>query len=350
MSTATGSNTIWAYYWEDDGEFAQEPADISDTDLKSFGLNEEIDDPEGSNNPERLSRPFNRQTQQMVATNFEGSWGTDFTMSNTWWLQYVFGKPVSTSEITDGGTGTGNFRHEYETQAANPPRSAQLIEEVHYPNGTIEQTVYIGAIVDSTDVDVSVEDTVEVSLGGLYADQRFFPDASNSPFGVIGSQPASEYRAMHFGQSDLFMDLDNDSTIERKALVQDASASFGLNAELENALGNRTPVIPSFLEIESTLDYTTLVRDNFAEEEKRAMYGSQSATQVQTKIDSQVAGELEFISEDEPNRMFLEFADTFPESFSRNNTGDPTAALEEDSSREVEQLTVTVETDESQPL
>jgi len=43
MSTATGANTIAVYRWEDDGEFNQDPGNVSDTTNKVFGANETLD-------------------------------------------------------------------------------------------------------------------------------------------------------------------------------------------------------------------------------------------------------------------------------------------------------------------
>lgn len=347
MSTATGANTIWVYRWEDDQEFNQNPGEITDTENKTFGANVTADAADRSNNPERMWRPFDRAAETILEMQFDGSWGADFVLSNTWWLQFIFGEPEV--EGTDAP-----YTHTYNLDPANPPKSAHLIEETHYPDGTAEQTVYTGCFVPSGDVDVSVEDTVDISLDGEYADEEFYEDATNSPYGEIASQPSIEYRPMHFGNSYLRLDVTNDGSVDLRSLVQDASLTLEGNVEGERELGTRFIAIPSFLQFEPDISYTNLVGLGNKSEEQRASYGSTAATSPQESMheSNDLEGELEFdagIAEEE-NSVTFELEGAFPDTYSRNNIGDPQEALEDDIDRMVRDVTAVVQSDMAEPL
>jgi len=348
---STGAHTIWVYRWEDDGSYNQAPDAPTDSTNKVFGANETMDTADRSNNPERMMRPFQRYAEDIIETQFDGSWSTEFTLANTWWLQFFFGEP------TISGT-EAPYTFEYDTDPSNgtAPKSAQLIEETHHEDGTVTQTVYTGVIASSIDIDVSVEDTVSISIDGEYADETSYDDVTNeSPLGVIGTQPSLEYRAMHFGNSVLSMDVDNDGTAETRSLIQDAGLSLEGNVELENELGTRFSVIPSYLNYEPSLDYTSLVTGSNADEEKESAYGasydSLSASPQETMVDADIDGSLEFdANTSTTNKMTMNILGAFPEDYSRSNIGDPSETLEDDITRMIENVTVTVESDKEAPV
>jgi len=151
--TATGADTIWAYVYEDDGSYNQSPGSPTDTNFKTFGANVTADAIDRSNNAERMFRPFSREAETVLEGAFDGSLGADWTLANTWWLQFIFGKPA-----TDGSGDP--FTHTYNIGNDNPPRTAHVVEETHYKDGSVEQVVYTGVFANSIDLDVSVEDTV----------------------------------------------------------------------------------------------------------------------------------------------------------------------------------------------
>lgn len=357
-SSVTGAHTIWVYLWEDDDAYNQEPGDITETsaDAKIFGTNETMNAQDRENNPQRMFRPFNRASEDIIEQQFDGSWGADFVLTNSWWFQFFYGEPTVT-EVVAGE----EYEHYYEADPRTPPKSAHIIEETHYPGGTVEQVVYTGSVSGSIDVDVSVEDTVGVSLDGLYAqDWTFNSNEDTLPygddveglFGELGGQPETQYRAMHFGNSRLSWDLDEDGVAEFKALVQDAGVSFEGNVEGEYELGSRIVAIPSYLQFDPSVDYTSLVGVDNQDQERRNAYGDQAAnTQQETMQDAEIVGDLEIdngLDLGLQNPLVFNLEGGFPESMSRSNVGDPQETLEEDISRMVSEITVTVTSEQEE--
>jgi len=354
-TTATGAQTIWVYLWEDDDAFNQTPGSPTESilngDEKIFGINETMDSQDRENNPERMFRPFSRTAEDIIETQFDGSWSADFVLTNSWWLQFFFGEPTVT-EVTAGT----EYTHFYETDPATPPKSAHLIEETHYPSGNVEQVVYTGCAASSIDIDVATEDTVGVSLDGLYAqDHTFNTGAGDSlPYGDasagIGSQPDTVYRAQHFGNSTLNVDLDDDGTAEFRRLIQDATVTMEGNMEGEYELGSRVVAVPSYLQYEPSVDYTGLVGLGVEDEERRNAYGTQTSSTVESTME-QAAIEANLEIDDglaltESNPVLLTALGNFPDSYTRNNVGDPQETLEEDVSRMTQDVEVTVTTDQ----
>lgn len=347
MSASSGANTILVYRWEDDNTFNQDPGNVSDGTNKIFGANESFDSNDFSNNPERQYRPFRRFSEEIIETQFEGNWSTEASLTNTYWLQFFFGRPQSTS-------GSGPYTHNYATAPDTPPRSAQIIEETHHSDGFVEQTVYKGCLCSSIDADVSIEDMVTISLDGSYADSVTYDNPSGeSPYGEIGSQPNLEYRPMHFGNSVLRMDVDDDGTAETKALVQDATINLEGNVEMGYELGTRFGVIPELLEFTPSIDYTNLVRGSFSGEERKQAYGSAVGTSPATPqetMEAQIDGELEFnANTSTSNKLVFNILGAFPEDYERSGVGDPSETLEDDLSRMANEVTATVTADQPSP-
>lgn len=346
--TTTGADTIWVYRWEDDGEFNQAPGDPTDTTDKTFGADVTADAFDRSQNPERIYKPFSRAADTILEAQFDGSWGTDHILSNTWWLQFIFGQPT-----TNGDGSSAPYTHTYELDNGNPPRTAHLIQETHYNDGSVSQTVYTGCFVSSIDVDVSTEDTVSVSLDGTYTDEEYYETASNSPYAEIGTQPDIEYRPMHFGNSLFKFDRDGDGSAEVLSLVQDASISLEGNAEGERELGTRLIATPSFLQFEPDISYTHLVDASIKEDEQTASaYGSTAATSIQETMNAanDLAAELEFdAGTGTPNKLIFNTTGAFPDSYSRDNVGSPEDPLEDDVDRLAQDVTATVESDVEMP-
>lgn len=349
MSASTGAHTIWCYRWEDDGEYNQNPSNISDDTNKIFGADETMETADRSNNPERMMRPFQRHSEQILEMEFDGSWQADFVLTNTWWLQFFYGAPTSSGSSVP-------YTHDYSTDPTSPPKSAQLIEETHHSDGTITQTIYTGVVAGSIDTDVSVQDTANITIDGLYADEETYDTdvANNSPFGTIGSQPDTSYRAMHFGNSILKMDVDEDDTHETLAHVQDAGLSLEGNVELGYELGTRFPVIPEFLNFEPSINYTTLIDGGNAMSERKQMYGASSGsepyTPAETMSDAEIVGALEFdANTGTDNKLVFNLKGAFPEDYSRSNIGNPEDPLEDDITRMINNVTVTVTSDTETP-
>lgn len=341
MTTLTGSRQIWAFVWEDDGEYAQEPGAPSDAEFKAFGDDEDISEPDPDNNPETYYRPFSRTPSEYHEMEFSGSWGVDFIYTHPWWLGFVFGQPDIVDNTADGN----GYELTFQEDPTTPAKTAHLIEETHYEDGSVAQTVYIGAGVDSPDMSTSVQDTFDVSLDGFYADQRTYDAASNSPYGEIGSQPTTDFSPLNFANAELYLDLDDDSTAEFKGRVQDLDLTFNSNAEADYELGTRFATDVAFLDFEPELTYTARVSTTSKDTERKSFYGNQVDTTgdavypAEELSDADIAGNVDLFSRKEENELTVEFTEAFPASYQRSNTGDPESAVDDDVDRNLTGLT-----------
>ena len=339
MVVLTGSRQIWAFIWEDDDAYAQEPGEPVDEDFKAFGDGEDVSEPDADNSEETLYRPFDRQPSTYLEMEYDGSWGVDFMYTNPWWLCFVFGEPT----VTDNEDGTWDL--EFELDPERPPRTAHLIEETHYSDGTVSQTVYMGATVDSPDISTSVQDPLDVSLDGFYADERTYEDANNSPYGVIGEQPDTDFHPLTFANTELHLDLDDTGTADFKGGVQDVDLSFNSNAEADYELGTRFSTDRAYLDFEPDLTYTARVRDETKDEERTSFYGNQVDTSgdelfpAEELSDANILGNIQMFSRKEDNELTLSFGEAFPSSYQRQNTGDPESAVDDDLDRLLTNLT-----------
>lgn len=345
-STTTGAQTLWTFVWEDDDSFAQEPGEPADNDFKPFGDRENITEPDGNNNYESIFRPFSREPSNYLEGEFTGSWGVDFIYTNPYWLSFIFGAPDVVE--TDGV-----YNLTYELSPDNPPRSAHVIEETHYDDGSVEQNVYIGAIVESPSVSISVGDTVDVSLSGNYSSERNYADASLSPHGIIGEQPDTNFRPLHFGNANLFLDINEDGNAERQGRVQQIDFNFNGTVQLEQEIGTRFATVPSFLELEPDVSYSKFLSSDTKEQERRSFYGSLENEELEdfalpqeTLCGSDIAGRVELSSKCETNEAKFMFAQSFSDTYQRTNSGDVQSAIEEDVDRNVLGVSVSTQSEE----
>lgn len=347
MSTVTGSRQIIGFVFEDEGEFDQDPSEPTDDDLKDFGINETLDTQDRDQNSERLYKPYERIPNEFLEGGFDGSWSADFILTHGLWLPAVYGGPE-----VDGDTYT------FSLSKNNLPRTLQIVEQIDYPDGEIEQTVYTGATTSDPDVDVSVGDPVDVSISGDYAREHTASTAEGEdlffgdPETGIEEQPDTDVRPLHYGNAELHLDLDNDGEAEFQSLIQDASVSLNGNVELEDELGTRFAAAPSFLNFEADVSFTRLVNDDTKDDQKRLMYGGSASQEPnETLVDSEIDGELHIDAgiPDELNEFEISLNGTFPDSFSRNNIGSPEDVIEEDVDRFVREVDFVVTTDQYDP-
>jgi len=346
-STVTGGDQIFAFVFEDADSFAQDPGNPTDTNFKTFGIDETMDTQDREQNPERLNRPGKRTTDEFLETNFDGSWSSDFILTNAHWLRMIYGDPTV--------SGTDSNTYTFDLNNGNTPRSAHLIEQINYDDGTTEQTVYIGCPATDADFDVSVEDTVGISISGDYVTEKTFSsaDGDDMPYGDIvngiSQQPDEDVRPFHYGNSELLLDLDNSGTVDFQSLIQDVSVTLAANTEMEDELGTRFSVARSYLNFEPDVSFTRLVNDNDQDDQKALMYGSSTASEPQeTLVDSEIDGEVSFdvgLSA-ELNKYTFNLSGTFPDSFTRSNVGSIEDVIEEEVDRFVKDVGVVVETDQ----
>ena len=343
--TATGAQANFLFIMEDDVTFNQHPEDDPPDDegnWKVFGTDESFDSQDRDNNVDRLYRPFDRRAFEFLEGVFDGSWSTTFTLTNAWWLWTVYGEPD-----VDGDTYT--FTHE----SGRSPRSMQIIEEINYPDGEVEQTIYTGAVVSSMDADVAVGDPFEISLDGAYATEHNRSTAEGEsliygdPSDGIATQPDTNIRALHFANSELLTDIDGDGSVESRSLIQDVSLSHDGNVEMENEIGTRFAVAPSFLNFDFDVSFTRIVNTDEKTGDKRAMYGAPDVNTPQESLDdADVEGEVVVTpGSGELYDYNVQLEGTFPDSFSRNNVADPESVIEEDIDRFVTEIDWVVETD-----
>lgn len=352
MSVPTGASQIVAFIFEDKNEFAQDPTSntLTDTNFKPFGSNETMDSQDRDQNPTRLFRPFDRAADEILEGAFDGSWSVDATLTNAHWLRMVYGDPAV--------SGTNSNTYTFSYRQTEPVRTAQIIEETHYPDGEIVQTVYVGCLLSSADLSVSLEDPVDLSLDGSYAteytrstaegEDLIYGDVAGGLDSAEGGQPETLARPLHFGNSELRLDYDDDGTPEFTSLVQDADVSFDGNAELQGEIGTRFSVAPSYLEFEPDLSFTRLIDTTDKDTGKRQMYGDSAGIQPQeTMQDSTMDGKLVMDAglSGELNTFEIDLKGTFPDSYSRSNVGDPTDTLEEDVDRFITSIEAVVESD-----
>jgi hypothetical protein len=342
--TLTGARTTWAYCWEDPGAYAQEPGEPNDSgNWKAFGDNEDISEPELTNNEEEFTRPFNREPSTYLEMQAEGSWGTDFVFTNPFWLSYVYGNPQN---VTDNGDGTYDLTYQYDSEA--PPRTAHLVKQVHYANGDISQTIYIGVGADSVDFSTSVQDPLDVSVSGYYATERYYENVVDSPAGELSDQPDTDFRPLNFANASLFMDLDDDGTPERKGAVQDLDVTFNSDSEPDFELGSRFPSTTSFLLINPELSYTARITGDTRSEERKSVYGtagtlnaSADAQPAEELSEADIKGAVTLESRKEQNLLDVEFSEAFPSSHTPAGLGDPESQLDDEVDRNITDLTIT---------
>lgn len=390
MSIATGANQLFVLVFEEPGEFnqppngslseyGQEPAlqqttgdPVSDiTRLPEFfvlGTDETMDTQDRSQNVERMARPFDRSGEEVLEGSFDLSISSDFRYTNPQFFRLMFGDPTPLDDANQPANGIG---YTFELDPRIPPRTFQLVEETHYSvNGSEEivQTVYTGCAISSVDVDVSTGDPVDVSLDGdaateitrstadgdsllygsptegLATSSTVTIDTEEVPLGASpsGEQPQTFFRPLHFGNSELQMDLNQDGTQELVRKVQSASFSLAGNTEMQEEIGTRFKVAPSFLQFEPEVSYTRLVeRDNPDKLKRSEAYGYDTKagsffdTPQESLTSAQLGAKLvlENRLSENTHRVTMNLLSSLPDSLSRSGVGDPSAQLEEDVDR-----------------
>jgi len=196
--------------------------------------------------------------------------------------------------------------------------------------------------VSSVDVDVSTDDTVTVSLDGSFATEYTFStgDGDTLPYTSVSSQPDAQGRPLHFGNAVLNI---GGSPL---GLVQDASISIEGNVQIENELGTRFGVAPSFLNLETDVSFTSIVNTDAKDDRKQDMYGNSSGNSPAETI-SNAEKDLTMVIDNglgSTPKFTFNLNKSLPDSFSRSNVGSPEDPIEEDIDRLVSEVTVSVDT------
>lgn len=359
----TGKDTTLVYYWEEDSSgndsFAISPSgdattlNIGDTTQKTFGSNVIMSTNEGSNNAVRQFKPGSRQAEHVIEQQFSGSFSVDFTLTNPWFLKSVYGSPTAS-----GSTAPYNYTYD-----GKVPISMRLVQQTRMPDNTYDNRIYKGCIPTSVDIDTSVEDVVNVSVSGAYADEVLEEDVPSSDDATATysqfSQPNTDERPLHFAEANLYVQDSGGSTTiggtnyTKRQLVQDVSLSLEGNVDIVYELGTRLGVDISAKALEPTLSYGDIMDD---EEELKDLYGSNDSNsftepQDPNLVDSSgnepdLAAVLRFsngLSGSNKNMVRFDVTGAFPDTYTRNNVGDPTAEIEGDIEQMVERVTAYAE-------
>lgn len=360
MVAITGKDTSLVYIWED--SFDQAPGGMlgtseTITDVKNtFGSGVTLGTNEGSNNAEREFRPGSRQAEYILERQFDGSWSVDFTLTNPWFLKSMYGNPTTTDGQTDDGGSTITYEHEFSGQF---PDTMQLVEQIEHNSGQKDHRILTGCIVSSMDVETDTEGVVEVSLDGAYADELYVEDvagAASPPYSTF-TQPVTDYRPLHFGNTKLYFDEDpTDGTKTQQRLIQDASLSLEGNVDMIYELGSRLAADFSPKAIEPELSYTRIVSENTGgnnAQDLRDMYGDGATDSPAdpTMGTSDMEIQMEIYNAETPadtdskdyNKLTFVMEGSLVDSYSRNNVGDPESEIEADVDRLITKTYVVAE-------
>lgn len=212
MPAPTGANTPLWYKWEPDGLSSDPGTDNA----KPFGADATIDTAEGSNEAVRVMAPDSIEAVDIIKTVFSGSWSVSFTLTNPWWLGFIFGEPTET-ENTD--------TWDYDWSGSDAYSARIGIGR----SGDGHERILKGCVLSSVSVDTTAPEVTTVTLSGAYAE-----DTTN---GSVTAQPAIELPAMRFSDAALALDAGYNLDI-----VQAAELSVELNANMVNALSSDVAV------------------------------------------------------------------------------------------------------------
>ena len=319
MPSAAGHDSRVVYYWEDDGSFNQSPGTPSDSTAKTFGANIEVTTLEGSNNALRVfGDPTSREATNVIEQNFEGSVSVEFTLTNPWWAQFIFGDFES--------SGSSPTTH---TPTDSVPKTGHII--VGQEQADNERTL-TGVYFTSATIRTQVPGEARVSLEGAYADEE------NSTT-LTETQQTTSQRPLMFHQGEVSVGGNT------KSLVQSVQVSIENNIDGIGEVGSRFWVDYSPKVRAVTLNYGDIVDD---ETELHRMYGGSTAPGATVEnTDSATVAFNNGKSGSNKNSFSVDMTLSFPDTYARSGTGNPEADLEGDITEVVGQVDCTAENNSS---
>lgn len=306
MPALAGSDTRIVYRWEDDGSgnpnFNGSP---SDSTYKTFGYNASLTDAELSNNPVNMFDPATREAAERVAQAFSGTWSVEFTLANPWFWKAVIAD-VSTS-------GAGPYDHTYDGEIPYPMEIVLPVEEIG------NERLLKGCVVSSCTLDVADNGEVTVTLSGAYADEN-----ETSPgTGSLQSQVTESFDPLMFADGSITW---SGTTYD---LVQSGTLTIENNIDMVPALGQRVPADYSPKVRSTTIDWEKLVESTTGDGLLTRAYGGSGTTPASRMDgDDEISGDLTFDNGESggsQNQQVINFAGTFPDTYGRTGTGDPSA-------------------------
>lgn len=253
---SVGVRSVLVYGWE--STFKTEAT----TKDKVFGRGQELTTLTLNNNPELLYTLGSRFGESIVARQLTGSWGIRARLSNPWFLQGFFNS-VSTVD-----NGNGSYTHTFSFSGNSNPKSLTIAVGVPAPDENIAR-ILLGGVITDISISCSVNELVELSLSGIYADESL---STTLPSAVSETEDA-----FTFAQGTI--ELPSGTTI---AEVQSISLTLRNNALMIYGLGSRKP--NSFVDrnIEVTGDLSLRLRSSTY---LKYLYGNSSATSPQNSVD-----------------------------------------------------------------
>jgi hypothetical protein len=305
MPAATGADTRALFVWEDDssGDIDFATASPDDSTYKIFGDDLVVNDAEMDNDPVDLFDPASREAAKRIAQMFSGTWGVEFALSAPWFWKGVVAD-VSTS-------GSGPYDHTYSGSTPYPMRLILGVE----PTGN--ERLLKGCVVSDCSVETSDSGVVTVSLTGAYADE----EEDTPGVGSLQSQVSTDFDVLTFADGTLTFDSTTYS------LVQNVSISISNNVDMIPELGSRIAADYSPKIRRTSIDWGKIVEND---SQILTTYGGSSPSSPQTRVDGddEFGGSLTFDNGKtgaDQNKQVINFSGTFPDTYGRDGTGDPSA-------------------------
>lgn len=346
MPQATAGHDVRIGYYVEDNGYGNLPADYNtDTDgdgvgddwdgvdLGPFGVEAAVDTAEGSNAIQRVFEPGKRVAIDLLEMIFDGSFSVTFTLTNPWWLKAAFGQYSETTN-TDSSTYTFNV---------NKPLSLGIVE-AYVPSDV--QRVLKGCFVTQITIDVSVEDQVNVSIDGAYADEEI-QRVSDGDIDSIIDQPPVQGQPMTFVEGA----VEVGGSIEN--YVQSMSLNLTTNVDPIREMGVRTTIDMLEKTLEPDVDLTKVMDADDEHAKLEELFGGTKSPS--TLDDSDKATVRMTFDNGEPEGSGIERGDfsltnTLLDSYGESGTGDPTATVEQSLSRVGTNITAEWETENADPL
>lgn len=319
MSVTSGSDTTVWYYHETQDEFAAD--DLEDDTPKAFGPDLTVDSAEGTNGIERILNPGSREACGILAQRFEGAWSVTFSLQNPWWLQELIAPAES--------DGTDPTEHTFEGEDATSMRIV-----IGDENAGSERELRGAVIADAT-ITANVDQKVQVSLSGLYADEELDDDTTPT------EQPAACDGVFNFEEAKLEIDG------ESYEVTQSAEVSVTTNAQMVPGLNSRTAVGYFLGPRNPEVQFTEVKPSD--EDRLIDFYGSDTGPDT---VDDQLSCDLICDNEDsgsDARSVTFSVGGTLPESYNVN-PGNPEEQVEQVINRFGTEFSATAENAEESAL
>ena len=271
-------------------EFRQDPG--ADPSLFVPGYDAQFQTLQVSNSGRRITMPYSRRTVKIEPGTFQGSWGWQFTLSDTNWLDAILGDPTD-------GTWNGQPKPMRFYTGYVPVNVDEVIE------GAVAQSATVSPQVGNPQTTVTVE--------GFYSD-RYSVDTT-----PLDSQPTVTNDILRYQDAQL-----NVNATER-LIVQDAQLSLQWpNLEPIEGLGGRTPIGYEVNNFEPDISYTAAAVDP---RESELLYGGTTDSMGDDPNDD--SNDLNVSFSRDTRSLDFNGTGAFVQSYSEDTLGDNQSRIDE---------------------